>query len=255
MPTCSVSLRSFGDRIRPALDWAGRQHARMIELDGRRQVRATDLGATARRQLRHLLSERSLSISGLEFPVRGSIADTDRLADRIEFAMQTMQLAHDLGTNALVVPFRVPAAEDHERTIDVLRNLAVHGDHVGCLLTIRSGDGSDQMLSLLREASAAAPIAIQFDPVSCILGEQQIEAAFSGLADFIRQIRVCDAIRSSGSIGRETAIGRGEVPFELLAAMAQQVPIQAAVVSPEDTTIAPLNDGLAYARAVFEVFD
>lgn len=255
MLTCSVSTASVGTKLRPVLDWAAHERAEMIELDGRRQVNAAELGNTARRQIRHLLSERSIRLSGLLFPLRGSIADVDRLADRVDLACQTMQLGHDLGAQDLIVPFRMPTDDtEHERTLDVVANLARHGERVGCRLTLRSGERPSTLGPFLRAASAAAPIGIQFDPAVCILTGASVEESMSGLADHIRQIRVCDVIRSSGSLGRETMIGRGEVDFDLIAAIAQQIDVQAAVVSPDDAGVAPLSDGLAYARAVFEGF-
>ena len=255
MPVCSLSIASLGTPLRSALNWAADQKAAMVEIDARRQLIPDDLTATARRQIRHMLSERSLKLSGLLFPLRGGIADLDRLADRIDLAFKCMELGRELGAEGFVVPFRMPEADvDIERTLEVLFNLANHGDRVGCPLMLRTGDGSEAMPPFVREAARAAPILIQFDPAGCLLGGYEIEKTIMSLADMVRQFRACDAIRSGSSLGRETAIGRGEVDFDLLAALSHQLDVRAVVVSPDDANVAPLADGLKYTTAVFGGF-
>ena len=251
MPICSIALSGLPGDVRKLFDRAAQLSAASIEVDGRRQLRAADLTGTARRQLRQLLNERTLGLSGLCFPVRGSIADEHRLNDRIELAMETMQLGRDLGAPYIIVPFRLPTETEHERTVDVLRSLARHGDHVGCKLILRTGDDEEQLKSLLQSAADSAPIGLQFDPAACVLRSGSLEKAMALLSSSIEQLRVNDGLRVAGSAGKETAVGRGEVDYELLAALVAQLPITAVVVSPDDPNVAPIEDGLTYANAVF----
>ena len=251
----SVSLAAGGQPLRPALDWAADSKISHVEIDGRRQVKARELGATARRQIRHLIGERSMRASGLLFPLKGGIADIDRLSDRVDLACDTMQLARDLGASALIVPFRVPSDEvDRERTSEVLANLARHADVVGCRLLLRTGGDSAEVRDLIKTASSAAPIGVQFDPASSLLSNESLEASVQTLGEMIEQLRIIDAMRSSGSLGRETAVGRGEVDFDLLAALIDQLGTKTAVVSPDDAKVAPLADAYAFTRAVFDPF-
>lgn len=250
-PLIATSLESFSARLRPALDWAARERIDAVELDARRQVVASNLGATARRQIRHLLSERDLSLSGLMFPLRGGIAAIDRLDDRIASLTQACELAYALGTKHVVVPFVLPEEDEVERTVDVLANVAQSADHIGAILTLRLGADAAAIGELLRDAASSAPIAVQFDPASCVTAGDRLEDSVRLLADCIEQFRVMDVVKTSRGSGRETAVGRGEVDFELLAALSHELPIRAVVVSPDDPKVAPLADATAYARAVF----
>lgn len=253
MTQLSVSLVSFVSRFRESLDWAGRQRVDAVEIDARRQLTANEVGQTARRQIRHLLAERSMRCSGLLFPVRGSIADVNRLGDRIDAASEAMQLAYDLGARKLVVPFHPPTDDlERERTLDVLTTLVERGDRCGCQLLLRVGGGAEAVAILLESSPTLSVVGVQFDPAASSVAGQKIDTEVQRLAPFIRQIRMIDALRSSSGLGRETALGRGEVDFDMLAAVAAQLPIDAVVVSPDDVQIASLENGIEFTRAVFE---
>lgn len=252
MIAISVSLVGRLGRLRAGLDWAATQRVTGVELDSRRQVIPSELGSTARRQLRHLINERSLKLSALQFPLRGGLADLDRLADRVDAIKQSMALGYELGTTSINVPFTCPVDEASRiRTAEVLAEVALFGDRTGCRIMLRTGGEADDVADLLQQADCVDLIDVQLDPAGCLSTNESLESAFSRLGDAIRQVRIIDAIRAARGLGRETTIGRGEVDFDMLAALASQGPVNFAVISPDDPTNVSLEDGIAFGKAVF----
>ena len=223
-----------------------------VQLDARRQVRAEELGATARRELRHRMGERGLSLSGLLFPLRGPLADPERLDARIDALGQAMGLAFDLGCRAVVIPGgRLPDGPDAERLAEVLDVLARRGDRTGATPTLRLGPDAGGWAELLGGVGGA-PIDVQFDPAACVIAGQGVEASLRSLADRVSQLRLRDAAADSRGSGRETPLGRGEVDFDLLAGLSTELARPPAlVVDPGEATAADLRRGVAFARAVF----
>ena len=92
----SVSTVDFQQDIKTALHTAMSMGATGVQLDLRQEVNARDYGETARRQLLHYLQERSLQIGSAAFPLRGSIAEPDRLDERTHAVRTAVTLAGQL---------------------------------------------------------------------------------------------------------------------------------------------------------------
>ena len=267
----SVSLTSLSGGVRALLDAAVSSIARdpdaepgtqadrpfeAVQLDARRQVRAEELGATARRELRHRINERGLKLSGLVFPLRGSVADADRLDARLDALRQAMTLAFELGGRSVILPSgRLPEADSPEadRLAEVLDVLARHGDRCGATLTLRLGSDAAEWAAWLDAVSEAAPVGVQFDAAAAVMAGQGVEEALRAVADRTVQLRLRDAVSESRTAGREVTLGRGEVDFDLLAGLSTELPSRPVlVVDPSDASAAQLRSGVAFARAVFE---
>lgn len=264
----SVSLTSLSDPLRRLLDVAVTSIARdpaaqpgtrpdrpfeAVQLDGRRQARAEQLSATARRELRHRLSERDLSLSSLTFPLRASLAEAERLDERIDALREAMTLTYELGGRHTVVPGgRLPAEDSPEaaRLAEVLAVLARHGERCGTLPTLRLGADAAAWAAWLDACDLPTPV--QFDPASCVIGGQPVADAFAAVSERIVQVRVRDAVAESRGAGREVRVGRGEVDFDMLAALSTQLSRPPAIiVDPGEATAADLRAAVAFARAVF----
>ena len=224
-----------------------------VQLDARRQVRAEELGETARREIRRRLSERGLGVSGLLFPLRGRVADEDRLDARIAAVQAAMGLAFDLGGRALILPAgRRPeeGAPEEARTADVLDLLSRHGDRTGVTLTLRLGSDAGRWAAFLDGLDA--PLAAQFDPAAAVIAGQPIEASLRAVAPLVTQLRIRDAVAESAHSGREVQVGRGEVDFELLAGLSTELDRPPTlVVDPGEATAANLRAAVQFAKAVF----
>ena len=257
-PVRQLMERTLADIVRDPGGEPGHRPDRLfdaVQLDARRQFRAEEAGRTARRELRHRLSERGLSLSGLMFPLRGSLADPERLDERIHAVQQAMALAFDLGTRALVVPGgRVPEANsaESERLADVIETIARHGDRTGATLTLQIGSDGEAWNAWLSDVSQAAPVAVQFDPAACVMSGQAMERNLRALSDRVSQLRIRDGVSESRTSGREVTVGRGEVDFDLLAGMATELSARPTlVIDPDAARPAELRQAVQFVRTVF----
>ena len=257
MPTpIAASFVNVDRPLRGLLDLASTWQLDGVQLDTRHHVRPTDFGETARRQLRHYLSERRLKLSGLCVPTRSSLGELTHLDERLGAITAAMPLAFDLGCMAIVVRLGAwPDDEDgRQRLVRVLGELAEASNRFGPQLTVIPSAGS---LEHLNEAltELAAPIAVQFDPTAPIFAGESVEAGLRSLHGEITQVRVRDGQRYGGEAGgQETTIGRGEVEWDLLAAMTADLPqLRWLVVERTEGTerAIDLQNGIAYTRSVF----
>ena len=247
----AVSLANVDRPLRPLLDVAAGWKVDGVVLDTRSQVRPDEFGQTARRQLRHTLSERRLRLAALAVPTRSGLADPDRLDARLGAILSAMQLAYDLGSLAVAVRVGVWPTEDDaaERLGRVIDELATASDRIGPRLTLMPSPGSLRPLSEL-VAELDAPLAVQLDPAAAVQGGEPLEASARSLAEAITHLRVRDAQRESG----ETVLGRGKVDWTTAAGLAADLPsLEWFVVDRTEGSqrSVDLETGLTFTRRVF----
>jgi sugar phosphate isomerase/epimerase len=222
----AVTTASFRQPIRAAIDTAARCGARGVQLDARYELQPGELGQTGRRQLLYELRERELQVASLTFPLRRSLIDPERIDERIAAVRKAMELASQLQVRVLTCAVgRVPDAESDEyrQLRTVLTDLARYGNHIGTTLSLTpAGDAPERLLFLLGDIKDG-PLGVDFDPAACILARQEPAAILRELHAFVTHIQVRDALRNMDGIGREAAVGRGEVDWERVLALVDEM--------------------------------
>lgn len=198
-----------------------------MQFDVRYELNPRELGETARQQLLHYLSERGLVLAGLSFPLRHAIAAPEHLDSRVEALLKAMNFAGELGGRTLIVPLGSappqPDTEDEKQLLDVLRDLARQGNHLGVTLCLTSrGDQVDRLRQLL-DGIKEGPLGIELDPAAAVLMQQSSATAVRTLHQYVRHVQIRDAIRDTTGFGKEVIVGRGEVEWEELAAVLFEV--------------------------------
>ena len=256
MPTpLAVSLVDVDRPLRALLDLMATWKVDGVQLDTR-QVRPSEFGQTARRQLRHTLDERRLKLSGLFVPTRSPLADLSKLDARLGAITEAMPLAFELGSQAVVVRLGAWPGDDDsvERLGRVLRELAAASDRLGPMLTLIPPAGAIGPLAAML-AELNAPIGVQFDPAAAVFGGDEVSDALRSLAPDLVQLRLRDGQRHGGdSGGQETVLGRGEVEWDELATLTADLPQLRWLVA--DRTVGgqrsvDLQNAVSYARQVF----
>jgi sugar phosphate isomerase/epimerase len=221
-PRIAVATSPFRLPIRRAIPAAAECGAQGVQFDARTEVKPEDYGETARRQLLYELSERSLSVASLTFPLRRPLHDAEHLDLRIAAIRQAMEFAAQLRAKTLTVRGgRLPEAADSpdlQRLRDVLRDLARFGNHVGVVLALTHvGDLPAPLVALIQEIKEG-PLGIDFDPAACVLARRNPSADLREAHSVVTHIQVRDAIRDFDGAGLEVPVGRGEVDWpEILA--------------------------------------
>src|SRR6185369_13945150 len=108
-----IELASLGLPLKKGLLTARELGAEAVEIDLRKELRPEELSRTGVRQVRKMLDDLNLRISAVSFRTRRGYQVTQDLEGRIEATKRALQLAYDLGTNAVVNHIgRVPPESD-----------------------------------------------------------------------------------------------------------------------------------------------
>lgn len=223
----AVATAPFQLPVKQAIDLAGRLGVEGIQLDARSELKPEEMGETARKQLRHYLSERSLTLGSLACSLNRPLYEREKLDLRIERVREAMVLASQLKVTTLVVRAgQIPVdaqSPDRERLVGVLRDLAAFGNHLGVVLAITpSDDAVETLAALVEEITTAGPIGIDFDPAGFVMARRKPIDSIRELHNVVQHIQIRDGRRDVDGVGIETVVGQGEVPFlELIATTAE----------------------------------
>jgi len=219
----AASLEAFPQPLKQALVAVAGCGVSGVTIDARNRLKPSELSDSGCRQLQHRLDELGLAMAAIEFRTRGGLAEPDRLDERITAAYRVLEFARRL--RADVVTFRlgrVPAdveSEEYRLLVEVLNDLARHGNHVGTVPAIDAGAVPPEALAALVEAVVAGPLAVDFDPAPLVADGIDPTAAFGTLHEQIGHLRVRDAVREADGRLREVVLGRGEVAWDELLAV------------------------------------
>ncbi|MGE5192602.1 MAG: sugar phosphate isomerase/epimerase family protein [Deltaproteobacteria bacterium] len=207
--------------LKEALRAAANLEAGGVQFDARDELRPGELTDTGRRQLLHGLGELGLSVASLAFPTRRSFYDEEQLDARVAAAKRGMDLAWQLRARVMTARIgKVPPDKEskpYRLLLDVLGDLARHGNQVGATLAITPSHDSPQALSELIGSIKTGPLGIDFDPAVFVMSGHNPAEALRGLHSLVVHFTARDAIRDADGGGLETALGRGEVDWiELL---------------------------------------
>ena len=227
---CSVPLAVFGPRLKPALRQAAASGAEGVLVDTRHTITAADFSASAIRHFRKHLDELGLVLAATTFPTRRGFSDRRDLQPRVEAVRGALTFARALGTDVVTLnigPVPIEGTDeagrsDRDLLVEVLNDLARHGNHVGAMPVIAVAASDLEMFQKLLADIDAGPIGVDFDPAAWTgAGENPVES-FRELYAVVRHVWVRDAVRASDGSYREVPMGRGEVAWdEMLAVLAE----------------------------------
>jgi sugar phosphate isomerase/epimerase len=222
----ALATRCLGQVLKPALLLASRMGASGVQLDARNEIRPSEMSETGRRQFTHVLAEIGLQLASLDFPIRRPLWDAERLDARMEALKQTMEFAYELKARVVTVRLGgLPGESDaagQSLFVDVLNDLARHGNHVG--VTVALGPGREpaaRLVETLRSVTGG-PIGVNFDPAGTVMAGASPSEAVQLLREFVAHVSVRDAIAGADDGGSEVPVGRGEVPWDELLFLLQE---------------------------------
>jgi sugar phosphate isomerase/epimerase len=222
----AIATRCLGQPLKPSLVLAAQLGAAGVQLDCRNELKPDELSATGRRELLHRVEEMRLSIASLDFPLKRGLLDPDRLDARVAALKQAMDFASLLRCRVLTVRLGGLPAKTEDRpefALAVLNDLAGHGNHVGVTLALGpGGEPADTLLELLRGVSAG-PLGINFDPVVPASSGRSPTEALAEWGTLLTHLMVRDATRAGDGMATEVPVGRGEVAWQELLAVAYEL--------------------------------
>ena len=250
----AVATEDFGTPLRRAIPLAGKAQVPGIRLNARRDILAENMSASGLKQLAQYIRENRMQVAGLNCPTRHSLAAPEFLEERVQLIRSAMELARPLQTSSLIVPCGLipdpeqadPAPDDSNSSIDqqvnpfsfatagssdsmtptsadqfgtlceVVSDLARHGNHVGCTLTLQLANYDIALIERLMTAVITEPLQIVFDPAVTVFTGGDAILTYRNVYSHVGYVRARDGIRNSDFSGTETAVGDGTVNWEEL---------------------------------------
>jgi sugar phosphate isomerase/epimerase len=119
----------------------------------------------------------------------------------------------------------VPEPETAERNLltGLLNELALGANHHGVTLClIPSGDSAETLKHLLKQVKSG-PVSVDADLANWVLAGQSVTEELRALFGWIGHLEARDAARGYGSRGQETPLGRGEIDWDEVAGLLNEM--------------------------------
>ena len=224
-----LRLECLRQPFRKALETAARMGAQAVEVNGRTEIKPSDMSRTAVRHLRKLLQDYQLQISAVNFPTRAGYSQLEMLEPKIEGTKAAMTMAWDLGCNVVVNDIGpIPedrSSQDWQTLTEALSDIGHHGQRCGAWLAARTtgSTGDGVRLKELIDYLPVQSLHVDFDPASFLLAEQSPNDALKLLSEHVVNFRARDAVRDF-SLGRgiEVELGRGSIDWATLLGLLEQ---------------------------------
>jgi sugar phosphate isomerase/epimerase len=168
-----LGLRLDPDQpVRDQIYEAARIGARGVVLDASGELAPHRLGATGRRELRHILRTTELSLVALALPTRRAFDTDDQLDDRIRRADAAFAMAYELGTTLVLARTgQVPPPEDvSRRAVFTGAHLALgqRADHRGVRLALETSAETGEQLASFLDGVASTGLAASINPANLL---------------------------------------------------------------------------------------
>ena len=159
-------------------------------------------------------------------PLRRGLDSAENLQPRLDHLRKVMQLAFDLGSRRVVVPFpQLPTDEKSPRAATLRESLLAlgqHGDRVGTVLALEIGfDPAEKVKEYLATFDTGS-LKVTYDPANMLMHGHDPLASLHPLKELLAHVHARDARRASVSRGlQEVALGAGDVDWMAFTATLQ----------------------------------
>jgi len=217
----SLSLPSVGLGLKKSLPIASQWGVSAVELDGRGEIGPGRISQTGLRQLRKMIDDYRLRVSGIWLQTRGTYYDHEGLDRRIDATKKIMETANSLGARVVVLHIgRIPQDADspaRRLLVEVLTDLGRHGHRVGAMLAAETGSSSGDELGTLLDELPEATLGVDLNPGNLIRHGFSPTEAVDRLGNAILSVHATDATgdRADGRSGF-TRLGEGDADYPAL---------------------------------------
>lgn len=213
-----IQLSSLKLPFRQAVPIAARLGATAVEIDARRDLTPADAQGTALRQVRKLLDDYNLRVCAVAYPTRRGYNVAEDLDRRVAGTKAALKMAYDLGCGVVINHVgKIPAKEDDAGwtlLVEVLTEIAVHGQHVGAQLAADTGSDEPAALQRLLAALPEQSTLVNFNPGQLLINGFSATEALPALGSRIVHVHAQDGVRDlARGRGLSVAVGHGAVDF------------------------------------------
>jgi sugar phosphate isomerase/epimerase len=253
-----VATAGFRQPLKQAVQTAATLGARGVQFDVRDELKPADLTDSGRRQFLHQLSEMGLQTASLHIPFRRPLLDPENQDARLDLARSILQFAYQLRSN--VVTARIgpippdPASAEYDMLRQIAQDLARAGNRLGATLAIiPTGDSPARLKAFLDTIVSEGPFGLDFDPAGFVMSGHDPAEALRTLHMHVIHFQARDGLRELDGGGLETSLGRGEVDWNEMIALVQEIDYRGWVVvnrTQGDDRLRDLATGVEYLRTI-----
>jgi sugar phosphate isomerase/epimerase len=229
----SVLLENLELPFRKALPVAAKLGVEGVQLDAVGELLPSQLGQTARRELRTLLKSYNLELAAVNSPLRHGLDTFENQMPRLEQIRQSMALASELGCQRVVVPLPVipeEPADDTPKTVSFLSmnaappksvtlresllELGRTGDRMGVQVCMETGaDAAARTLEYLKSFEVGS-LRIAFDPANQLIHRRDPLAELFASATLLGHVFARDVrMASASAMSEEVVLGAGDIEW------------------------------------------
>jgi sugar phosphate isomerase/epimerase len=207
-----LALRVEPDQpVREHIYEAARMGAQGVVLEASGVLAPHRLGATGRRDLRHVIKTTELTLAALVLPLRRPLDTTDQLDDRLRRADAVFEMAYELGAKfVLARPGAIPPEDEPDR-YHVYRNalidLGARAERKGARLAIESSSDSGAQLNQFLEGVASPGLAASIDPAGNLQAGIDPITCVRELASWIVHVYAPESSRAAGAAPNPRGFG------------------------------------------------
>lgn len=237
--------------MRASLPIAAKWAADGLELSVQGELIPSQLGASARREIRHLFASHQLAITALDVPMRFGLDVSEHQEARIDFLRQAMTLAFDLGCPYVVArPGLVPKDEkDPKFTLlsEALLALGQYGDRSGATLALESGAEDPAALDAFLKRLDTGSLKVTFNPGFTLVAGHDPFGFARTLRERIVYVHATDARR--GLSPRLVTVGHGDIDWLEMMGVFEEIEYHG-VLAVDAENEADASAGLAFLKRV-----
>jgi sugar phosphate isomerase/epimerase len=224
----AVHLDRLNLPFREAIDAVARVKVSHVAFDAVGDLAPRSLSQTGRRQIRHLLSTRELSVAWIGCPTKRSIDDPIELDRRIEYLSDSLEAAYSLGAPAIVHQGgEIPVADDLKRRAHFLDTLdrvdaATASQGARCVFHVGRNEPTAWLEAL--PSGRRSGLALAISPAASIVRGGDPNDDVLKLGSRVAAAMAQDVVRTGSTVSgfRAASVGDGEVDWpSWLAALSQ----------------------------------
>lgn len=223
----AVATAPFRLPLKESISTVARMGAQGVQFDLCREVTPHDFGGTALKQLMHYVEERNLKVATATFTLNQPLYEFDSIDTRVHAITQAMELASRMNIRQLTLRVgRIPdepESKEYTRMVDILRDLAQLGNHLGVVPCITPSEDASQSLIQVCQTIREGVIAIDFDPAGVVMTRRDPVQMLGELHEYAQHLQFRDGRRDVDGVGVEVSLGRGQVKWEEILALLDEI--------------------------------
>src|SRR5262245_2537712 len=196
-----IVVESTGLPLRQAVAQDAKVASHGIQADAVGDLAPDALGETGRREFKNLLRSYTQELAALHVPLRRGLDAAENLQPRLDHLRKVMQLAFDLGSRCVVVPFpQLPTDEKSPRAATLRESLIAlgqHGDRIGTVLALEVGFDAAEKLKAYLATFDTGSLKVTYDPANMLVHGHDPVASLHALKELLAHVHARDARRAS----------------------------------------------------------